>query len=108
MGGQAWSLGAIKTVKESITMEKSIKRDVGMVFTLSVRHGGVHRPPVFSHAINWKISGCRQLFNSVGECYQGLGKIKEALAAFERSLELSPDQPEVRKRVDELKQKKSD
>jgi tetratricopeptide (TPR) repeat protein len=47
------------------------------------------------------------LLNSVGECYQGLGKIKEALAAFERSLELSPDQPAVRKRVEELKAKKA-
>jgi GWxTD domain-containing protein len=46
------------------------------------------------------------LLNSVGECYQGLGKINEALAAFERSLELSPDQPEVRKRIDELKKKR--
>jgi cytochrome c-type biogenesis protein CcmH/NrfG len=36
-----------------------------------------------------------------------LGKIKEALAAFERSLELSPNQPEVKKRVDELRQRKS-
>ena len=47
------------------------------------------------------------LLNSIGECYQGSGKIKEALAAFERSLELSPDQPAVRKRVEELRAKKS-
>jgi tetratricopeptide (TPR) repeat protein len=47
------------------------------------------------------------LLNSAGECYQGLGKIKEALAAFERSLELSPDQPEVRKRVEELRKKRA-
>jgi len=47
------------------------------------------------------------LLNSAGECYQGLGRIKDALAAFERSLELSPDQPEVRKRVEALKAKRS-
>ena len=47
------------------------------------------------------------LLNSIGECYQGLGRIKEALAAFERSLELSPDQPAVRKRVEELKAKRT-
>lgn len=47
------------------------------------------------------------LLNAIGESYQGLGKIKEALAAFERSLELSPDQPAVRKRVEELKAKKA-
>jgi GWxTD domain-containing protein len=47
------------------------------------------------------------LLNSIGESYQGLGKIKEALAAFERSLELSPDQPLVRKRVEELRAKRA-
>ena len=45
------------------------------------------------------------LLNSVGQCYQGIGRIKEALAAFEKSLELNPDQPEVRKIVEELKTK---
>ena len=47
------------------------------------------------------------LLNSAGECYQGLGRIKDALAAYEKSLELSPDQPEVRKRVETLKAKRS-
>ena len=47
------------------------------------------------------------LLNSLGESYQGLGKIKEALAAFERSLELSSDQPAVRKRIEELKAKRA-
>jgi GWxTD domain-containing protein len=45
------------------------------------------------------------LLNSAGECYMGLGKIKEALTAYEKSLELSLDQPGVRKRVEELKKK---
>ncbi len=45
------------------------------------------------------------LLNSTGECYTGLGKIKEALSAFEKSLELSPDQPQVRARIEELKKK---
>ena len=45
------------------------------------------------------------LLNSIGECYAGQGKSKEALASFEKSLELSPDQPEVRKRVETLKRK---
>jgi len=46
------------------------------------------------------------LMNSLGECYEGLGKAKEALAAFEKSLELSPDQPQVRMKVEELKKRK--
>jgi len=46
------------------------------------------------------------LLNSTGECYAGLGKFPEALAAFQKSLELSPDQPEVRKKVEELKRRR--
>jgi GWxTD domain-containing protein len=46
------------------------------------------------------------LMNSLGECYLGMGKTKEALAAFEKSLELSPDQPQVKQKVDELKKRK--
>jgi hypothetical protein len=34
-----------------------------------------------------------------------LGKTKEALAAFEKSLALSPDQPDVRKKVETLRKK---
>ena len=48
------------------------------------------------------------LLNSAGECYAGLGKTKEALAAFEKSLELSPDQPGVRAKAEELKKRSRD
>ena len=44
--------------------------------------------------------------NAIGESYLGLGKSVEALTTFEKSLQLSPDQPAIRKRVEELKQKK--
>jgi GWxTD domain-containing protein len=47
------------------------------------------------------------LLNSLGECYENQGKTKEALAAFEKSLQLSPDQPQVKKKVDGLRKKKS-
>ena len=45
------------------------------------------------------------LLNAIGECDEGLGKPQEALAAYEKSLQLSPDQPEIRKRVEALKKK---
>lgn len=45
------------------------------------------------------------LMNSLGECYEGLGKTPEALAAYEKSLQLSPDQAEIKKKVDGLKKK---
>ena len=46
------------------------------------------------------------VLNAIGESFFGLGKSAEALAAFEKSLQLSPDQPTIRKRVEELKKKK--
>jgi len=46
------------------------------------------------------------LMNLMGECLVDLGEVGEALAAFEKSLELSPDQPSVRARIDELKKRK--
>lgn len=46
------------------------------------------------------------LLNSIGECYFQLGEYEAALASWEKSLELSPDQPEIRKNVEALKEKK--
>ena len=45
------------------------------------------------------------LMNALGEGYEAGGKPKEALAAYERSLQLSPDQPKVRARVEALRKK---
>jgi GWxTD domain-containing protein len=46
------------------------------------------------------------LMNLMGECLAELGRVPEALAAFERSLALSPDQPSVRASIEELKKRK--
>jgi predicted negative regulator of RcsB-dependent stress response len=46
------------------------------------------------------------LLNSIGECYLELGKAKEALAAWDKSLEISPNQPQIRKNVQALREKK--
>ncbi|MGD8536011.1 MAG: GWxTD domain-containing protein [Candidatus Aminicenantes bacterium] len=46
------------------------------------------------------------LLNSLGECYFQLGEPGEALAAWEKSLELNQDQPQIRKNVENLKKKK--
>jgi GWxTD domain-containing protein len=45
------------------------------------------------------------ILNAVGESFLGWGKRPEALAAFEKSLKLSPDQPEIKKRIEELKRR---
>jgi len=44
--------------------------------------------------------------NSIGECYHQLGNIEEALIAWEKSLELSPKQENIRKLIDSLRQNK--
>jgi len=46
------------------------------------------------------------LLNAIGDSYAGMGDRDQALAAYERSLELSADQPEIRKRVEALKKKR--
>lgn len=46
------------------------------------------------------------LLNALGECYFRLGIPDEALAAWEKSLEINPDQPEIQRTVRALKQKK--
>jgi GWxTD domain-containing protein len=45
------------------------------------------------------------LMNALGEGYEAGGKPKEALAAYEKSLQLSPDQPKVRARIEALRKK---
>jgi len=46
------------------------------------------------------------LLNAAGECYFQLGKMQEARVAWEKSLEINADQPEIRKSVEALKEKK--
>jgi GWxTD domain-containing protein len=44
-----------------------------------------------------------EVMNLLGTCYFKMGNKEEALKAWEKSLEISPDQPPIRKLVDELK-----
>ncbi|MFP4082874.1 MAG: GWxTD domain-containing protein [Candidatus Aminicenantes bacterium] len=46
-----------------------------------------------------------EVLNSIGACYFHLGNEKEALRAWEKSLEIDPHQKAVKKRVDQLKKK---
>ncbi|TET70087.1 MAG: tetratricopeptide repeat protein [Candidatus Aminicenantes bacterium] len=43
------------------------------------------------------------LLNSLGECYYRLGSEDEALAAWEKSLEINPNQPEIKKKIKAIK-----
>jgi len=46
------------------------------------------------------------ILNSIGESYFLLGNIEEALIAWEKSLEINPDQEEIKEKVQSIKQKK--
>ncbi len=46
------------------------------------------------------------VLNAVGECYLQLGDSADALAAWEQSLKIEPNQPNLKERVQELRQKK--
>ena len=46
------------------------------------------------------------VLNAVGECHLQLGNTAEALAAWERSLKIEPNQPKLKEKVEELRQKK--
>jgi GWxTD domain-containing protein len=46
------------------------------------------------------------LLNTIGECHFRLGERNEALAAWQKSLEINPDQPQIKKIVEALKEKK--
>jgi tetratricopeptide (TPR) repeat protein len=44
-----------------------------------------------------------EILNAMGQCHRGLGNIEEAVRALEKSLELNPDQPEIRETLKNLK-----
>ncbi len=46
------------------------------------------------------------LLNSVGICYFQQGRTEEALTTWEKSLEINPNQPQIKKNVNALKKKK--
>jgi GWxTD domain-containing protein len=46
------------------------------------------------------------ILNSIGECYFLSGNIKEALIAWEKSLEIDPNQEVIREKIRSLKEKK--
>jgi len=47
-----------------------------------------------------------QILNSTGECYYRLGNVEEALIAWEKSLEISPNQEDLKKTVESIKRQK--
>jgi len=48
-----------------------------------------------------------KILNAIGECYQKLNNIDEAMVAWEKSLELLPEQPKLKAHMEGLKKKKA-
>ena len=46
------------------------------------------------------------LLNALGDCYAEMGNTREALAAWDKSLQLNPAQPEIRKKADAARVRK--
>ena len=70
------------------------------VVHLTEKRNSKQVPAVSQYGVNASV------LNAIGESDLGLGKLAEALAAFEKLLQLSPDQPEIQKKVEGLKTKK--
>ena len=47
-----------------------------------------------------------ELLNAIGDCQANMGNIKEALAAWDKSLGLNPAQPDIKKKADAARAKK--
>lgn len=58
----------------------------------------------YQNAINQK-GNVVEILNSIGSCYLELGNKGEALRAWEKSLEVNPNQEKIKKIVEELKRK---
>lgn len=46
------------------------------------------------------------VLNAIGECYFKLEELEEALAAWEKSLEINSNQPQIKKNIEAIKEKK--
>jgi len=44
-----------------------------------------------------------QILNAIGQCFHELGNMEEALRAWEKSLEIKPDQPEIKEKIEAIK-----
>jgi len=47
-----------------------------------------------------------RVLNNIGECHLGLGQTEEALAAWRKSLEIEPDQPALKERLEAVEKRK--
>jgi tetratricopeptide (TPR) repeat protein len=57
---------------------------------------------IYNHALS-RFGLNIKILNSLGECYFRLNNVKEAIAAWKKSLEINPQQPDIKTKLDSLK-----
>jgi GWxTD domain-containing protein len=99
-----------KVIKTLTPFEQSGIENFGLFFTLGRASENVGE---FEKAIQLYQKGLSQkgdvimVLNSIGDCYYKLGNKEQALRAWEKSLELRPNQEQIKKLIDQLKEKNS-
>ncbi len=101
----------LKRYKEVIDIlmpfENQIKNSYDLAYLLGQTHQALSE---FDKAVQYYNEGLEafginsSFLNGLGECYLSLGQRKEALVAFEKSLEMDPSQEKIREIVNSLKQ----
>ncbi|MDH4220454.1 MAG: GWxTD domain-containing protein [Candidatus Aminicenantes bacterium] len=89
-----------------LAIQESPESNYGVYWLLGKSHQSLSEfdkaITVYDHAIS-HFGINVNLLNSLGDCYQALGKTAEALMAWNKSLEINPDQPEIKEKVDSVK-----
>jgi len=83
---------------------KPLAYEFYVTFGQALQHSGQLRRAIeiFDQAIS-RFGVNTVLLNSLGECYLGLDDKQAARVVWEKSLSLNPDQPEIKKKLEELK-----
>lgn len=104
------ALREFQKVREILTpFDQEGKENFGLFFTLGRASENVNK---LEEAISFYQKALSQkgdiaaVLNSIGDCYFKLGNKKEAIQAWEKSLEINPDQNQIKQMIKQLKEKK--
>jgi GWxTD domain-containing protein len=103
------ALREFEKVRKILTpFEQAGIENFGLFFTLGRASENMGE---FEKAIDFYQKGLSQkgdvvaVLNSIGDCYFKLGNKEQALRAWEKSLEINPNQEQIKKIVDQIKEK---
>jgi tetratricopeptide (TPR) repeat protein len=104
------ALREFQKVREILTpFDKEGKENFGLFFTLgrASENAGELEEAIsyYQKALSQK-GDVAAVLNSIGDCYFKLGNKEQALKAWEKSLETNPDQEQIKKMIEQLKEKK--